>query len=135
MKLLKPQGCLFPGGRGNVKEQTTLVEGQGIGFWTRVRLPSGPLQRKCLKSWKIVDFPKVSGYFCAMNYKLKLCQIYVINVIFCHGFCHDKFLNNPFIAFFCFSLSLSMVEWRYTAFITWGVDHPPIFITSSSLIV
>ena len=42
MKLLKPSGCLFPGGGGNVKKLTTLVEGQGIGFRTRVRLPSGP---------------------------------------------------------------------------------------------
>ena len=28
---------------GNVKSQTTLVEELGIGFWTRVRLPSSPL--------------------------------------------------------------------------------------------
>ena len=42
MKLLKPSGCLFPGGGGNVKEKTTLVEGQGIGFRTGVRLPSSP---------------------------------------------------------------------------------------------
>ena len=37
MKLLKPSGCLFSGGGGNEKELTTLVEGQGIGFRTRVR--------------------------------------------------------------------------------------------------
>ena len=45
MKLLKPSGRLFPDGGGNVKQQTTLVEGQGTGFWTRVRLPSSPLER------------------------------------------------------------------------------------------
>ena len=42
MKLPKPSGCLFPGGRGNDKKPTTLVEVQGIGLWTRVQLPSGP---------------------------------------------------------------------------------------------
>ena len=40
MKLLKPSGRLFSGGGGNVKKQTTLVEVQGIGFRTRVRLKS-----------------------------------------------------------------------------------------------
>ena len=42
MKLPKSKGCLFPFDGGNVKKQTMIVEGQGIGFWTRVRLPSGP---------------------------------------------------------------------------------------------
>ena len=42
MKLLKPAGCLFPSGRGNVKELTMIVEGQGSGFRTRVQIPSGP---------------------------------------------------------------------------------------------
>lgn len=45
MKLLKPSGRLFPDGGGNVKQQTTLVEGQGTGFWTWVRFPSSPLER------------------------------------------------------------------------------------------
>ena len=45
MKLLKPEGCLFPSGGGNEKEPTMIVEGQGIGFRTRVRLPSGPSQK------------------------------------------------------------------------------------------
>ena len=40
MKLLKPLGCLFSNGGGNEKEPTTLVEGQGIGFRTGVRLKS-----------------------------------------------------------------------------------------------
>ena len=44
MKLLKPSGCPFSDGGGNVKELTTLVEGQGIGFRTGVRLPSSPLK-------------------------------------------------------------------------------------------
>ena len=43
MKLLKPSGCLLPGGGGNDKEQTMIVEEQGIGFWTRVQIPSAPL--------------------------------------------------------------------------------------------
>ena len=42
MKLLNVPGCLFPGTGGNVKEQTMIVEEQGIGFRTGVRLPSGP---------------------------------------------------------------------------------------------
>lgn len=46
MKLPKPQECLLSCGRGNVKQQTTLVEGQGIVLRTRVRLPSGPLGTK-----------------------------------------------------------------------------------------
>ena len=45
MKLLKPEGCLLSSGGGNEKEQTMIVEGQGIGFRTRVRLPSGPLKK------------------------------------------------------------------------------------------
>ena len=42
MKLLNVPGCLFPGTGGNVKEQTMIVEEQGIGFRTGVRFPSGP---------------------------------------------------------------------------------------------
>ena len=44
-ELLKFWGCSFPQDRGNVKERTMIVEEQGIGFWTRVQLPSGPLKR------------------------------------------------------------------------------------------
>ena len=44
MKLLKQLRCSYRNCRGNVKLWTTLVEGQGIGFWTRVRLPSSPLR-------------------------------------------------------------------------------------------
>ena len=44
MKLLKLRGCWFPLSGGNVKESTMIVEGQGMGFWTRVRLPSIPLK-------------------------------------------------------------------------------------------
>ena len=44
MKLLKPELCLCKSGGGNVKTQATLVEVQGIGFRTRVRLPSSPLE-------------------------------------------------------------------------------------------
>ncbi len=44
MKLLKPSGCLLSDGGGNVKEQTMIVEEQGIGFRTGVRFPSGPLK-------------------------------------------------------------------------------------------
>ena len=46
MKLLNPQGCPFPCGRGNEKERTMIVEVHGIGFWTRVRFPPGPLGRE-----------------------------------------------------------------------------------------
>ena len=56
MKLLKPSGCSFPGGGGNVKKLTTLVEGQGIGFRTRVRLPSSPLM-EMLESIDFSAFP------------------------------------------------------------------------------
>ena len=44
MKLLKPELCLCKSGGGNVKTQATLVEVQGIGFRTGVRLPSSPLE-------------------------------------------------------------------------------------------
>ena len=46
MKLPKSGGCQFPPDGGNVKELTMIVEGQGIGFWTGVRLPSAPLACK-----------------------------------------------------------------------------------------
>lgn len=62
MKLLKPELCLYKSGRGNVKMQATLVEGQGIGFWTRVRLPSGPLdavETNCRSTAQIVVFRNV----------------------------------------------------------------------------
>ena len=45
MKLLKPPGCLLPGGGGNEVQQTTLVEVHGMAFRTRVRLPSAPLKK------------------------------------------------------------------------------------------
>ena len=51
MKLPKPEGCSFSSGGGNVKERTMIVEEQGIGFWTGVRFPSGPL-KKMLKEDK-----------------------------------------------------------------------------------
>ena len=44
MKLLNPQGCSFPCGRGNEKERTMIVEVHGIGFWTRVQIPPGPFK-------------------------------------------------------------------------------------------
>ena len=46
MKLPKPRGRLLPRGRGNVKELTMIVEERGIGFWTRVRLPSSPSPKR-----------------------------------------------------------------------------------------
>jgi len=46
MKLLKPEGRLPPSGRGNGEQSrnwmTMIVEGQGMGLWTRVRLPPIP---------------------------------------------------------------------------------------------
>lgn len=33
------------GARPAANRQTMIVEGQGMGFWTRVRLPSSPLKR------------------------------------------------------------------------------------------
>ena len=42
MKLLKAVPCLYGTAGGNVNIQTTLVEVQGIGLWTRVRFPSTP---------------------------------------------------------------------------------------------
>ena len=33
------------GARPAANKQTMIVEGQGMGFWTRVRLPSSPLKR------------------------------------------------------------------------------------------
>ena len=50
MKLLKPAGCSFSSGGGNVKERTMIVEEQGIGFWTGVRFPSGPLKNSARRN-------------------------------------------------------------------------------------
>ena len=53
---------MFSDGGGNVKESTTLVEGQGIGFRTRVRLPSSPLdavETNCRPTAKIEVFRNV----------------------------------------------------------------------------
>ena len=46
MKLLKSAGCLLPADGGNVKEQTMIVEEQGIGFRTGVRFPSAPFKMR-----------------------------------------------------------------------------------------
>ena len=46
MKLLKPESCPPLSGVGNTKRWTMIVEGRGIGFWTRVRLPPTPLQHE-----------------------------------------------------------------------------------------
>ena len=65
MKLPKSKGCLFPFDGGNVKKQTMIVEGQGIGFWTRVRLPSTPLdgvlEEPRLKRCKLSLYENVFG--------------------------------------------------------------------------
>ena len=63
-----------------------IVEGQGMGFWTRVRLPSTPFNEK---SRKLKDFSvksRVCGFFHARIYKEKLCQIITIYNIFCPDF-------------------------------------------------
>lgn len=65
MKLLNPQGCLFPCGRGNEKEQTMIVEVHGIGFWTRVRFPPGPL----LKMMGNACFSGISPFSCYQNFE------------------------------------------------------------------
>ena len=57
MKLLKSAGCLLPADGGNVKEQTMIVEEQGIGFRTGVRFPSAPL-----KNPSAIDFKTNSGW-------------------------------------------------------------------------
>ena len=44
MKLLNVFGCQSPDAGGNVNRLTKLVEVQGMGLRTRVRLPSGPLK-------------------------------------------------------------------------------------------
>ena len=64
MKLLKPELCLCRSGGGNVKTQATLVEGQGTGFWTGVRFPSGPLKfHSTDKSVTSCIFPTVTDLF------------------------------------------------------------------------
>ena len=52
MKLLKPSECLFPGGGGNVKQETMIVEEQGIDFRTGVRFPSAPLFKNRVNAGK-----------------------------------------------------------------------------------
>lgn len=62
MKLPKSGGCQFPPDGGNVKELTMIVEGQGMGFWTRVRLPSTPLdavETNCRPTAQIAVFRNV----------------------------------------------------------------------------
>ena len=65
MKLLKSAGCQLSVGGGNVKELTMIVEVQGMGFWTRVRLPSTPLdgvqEAPQLKKCKICLYENVFG--------------------------------------------------------------------------
>ena len=46
MKLLKCVDCQSSTHGGNVKRLTKLVEVRGMGFRTRVRLPSGPFLRE-----------------------------------------------------------------------------------------
>lgn len=45
MKLLNADGCQPLSAGGNVNRLTKLVEVQGMGLRTRVRLPSGPLEK------------------------------------------------------------------------------------------
>ena len=59
MKLLKPSESQSPGGRGNVNWLTMIVEEQGIDFWTRVQIPSGPLEN-----------PDFSGLFLSITRKV-----------------------------------------------------------------
>ena len=53
MKLLNPKGCLLSLGGGNDKKQTTLVEGEWMGFRTWVRIPPGPY----FLEWGIQKYP------------------------------------------------------------------------------
>ena len=59
MKLLNAPGCLFPDAGGNFKEQTMIVEEQGIGFRTGVRFPSGPLPNRKLLAEEFPIFYKI----------------------------------------------------------------------------
>ena len=60
MKLLKTSGCLFPDAGGNVKEQTMIVEEQGIGFRTGVRFPSGPRMKYPADALYATQLPGIS---------------------------------------------------------------------------
>ena len=62
MKLLNSQGCWFPCEGGNVKKSTMIVEVQGMGFWTRVRLPPNPfdaVETNCRPTAQIAVFRNV----------------------------------------------------------------------------
>jgi len=50
------------GARPAANRQTMIVEGQGMGFWTRVRLPSSPL--KLNKSNSVYDIIVYRNMFC-----------------------------------------------------------------------
>ena len=67
MKLLKPAGCSFSSGGGNVKERTMIVEEQGIGFWTGVRFPSGPLKNTLENQGCFSFWGNIKKIFCCGN--------------------------------------------------------------------
>ena len=82
MKLLNPKGCLLSLGGGNNKKQTTLVEGEWMGFRTRVRLPPGPA--------KGTDTNPYPNY----TFELKCGIIKKIHVI--GGSCYGSFIHIEF---------------------------------------
>ena len=63
MKLPKPESCPPLSGRGNPERWTTIVEGRGIGFWTRVRLPSTPSTRRYTNTIPSIEFSVFRNVF------------------------------------------------------------------------
>lgn len=84
-------------------------------------------------SSKIRGFPP----FTSILNKIKLLSKKIVFNVFCHKFCHEGDREkSAFLSFSAASLlacsSFSIIECRYTDFMTTSVSHPPSFIMSAS---
>ena len=124
--LLKFWGCSFPQDGGNEKERTMIVEEQGIGSWTRVRLPSGPLTMNPCKYGIFPLFTRVFLCFGRNAIALKRGSFFMLYATRMQHENHTFFIFSKcrLILFVCRTVSRSMV-FRYTDFMILSEAHPP----------
>ena len=67
MKLPKPEGRQPPSGKGKQNRLTMIVEVRWICLWTRVRLPSAPLD--CIKTNPVYEIIIYRNVFCLVYRK------------------------------------------------------------------